>query len=55
MWPDGARLFKRGPISVAIDRAIVPVGDGWPEMVRLRDLTRAAVARGSGEPADLPS
>ena len=49
--PDGTWLFRRGPIDVIIGAPLVPVRQGWQEMVRLRDDTRAVIARGCGEPA----
>jgi 1-acyl-sn-glycerol-3-phosphate acyltransferase len=48
--PDGAWLFRRGPIDVMISAPLVPAAQGWPEMVRLRDEARAVIARGCGEP-----
>ncbi|MND03465.1 hypothetical protein D3C83_232930 [compost metagenome] len=47
MLPDGTWLFRRVDIAVIIGEPLLPEGDGWPEMVRLRDLTRDAVARGT--------
>jgi 1-acyl-sn-glycerol-3-phosphate acyltransferase len=43
-------LPKPGPITVTIGTPMTPQGGGWPEMVRLRDLARAEVARLVGEP-----
>jgi 1-acyl-sn-glycerol-3-phosphate acyltransferase len=48
--PDGTWLFRRGPIDVTIGAPLVPAGQGWQEMVRLRDEARAIIARGCGEP-----
>ena len=48
--PDGAWLLRRSPIDVTIGSPLVPEAQNWPEMVRLRDLARAAIARGAGEP-----
>jgi 1-acyl-sn-glycerol-3-phosphate acyltransferase len=42
--PADTWLPRPGPITIAIGPPIAPAGDGWPEMVRLRDLTRAAIA-----------
>jgi 1-acyl-sn-glycerol-3-phosphate acyltransferase len=47
--PDGARLLRPGRIEVVIMPPIAPRATGWPEMVRLRDLARDAVARECGE------
>jgi 1-acyl-sn-glycerol-3-phosphate acyltransferase len=38
-------LPRRGPVTVSVGRPIPPAGDGWREIVRLRDLTRAAITR----------
>jgi hypothetical protein len=43
-------LPRRGPITVSIGPAATPEAGGWPEMVRLRDLTRDEIARLTGEP-----
>jgi 1-acyl-sn-glycerol-3-phosphate acyltransferase len=43
-------LFRRGPIDVIVGAPLVPAGQGWQEMVRLRDEARLAIARGCGEP-----
>jgi 1-acyl-sn-glycerol-3-phosphate acyltransferase len=43
-------LFTRGPIDILVGAPLVPAGQGWPEMVRLRDEARAVIARGCGEP-----
>jgi 1-acyl-sn-glycerol-3-phosphate acyltransferase len=48
--PDGTWLFRRGPIDVTVGAPLVPAGQGWQEMVRLRDEARAIIARGCGEP-----
>jgi 1-acyl-sn-glycerol-3-phosphate acyltransferase len=48
--PDGTWLLRRLPIDVSVSAPLVPVAQGWPEMVRLRDLARADIARGAGEP-----
>jgi 1-acyl-sn-glycerol-3-phosphate acyltransferase len=49
--PADAWLPRRGPITVAIGAPLVPAGAGWREMVRLRDLARAEISRGTGERA----
>jgi 1-acyl-sn-glycerol-3-phosphate acyltransferase len=49
--PDGSWLPRPGPVTVAVGAPIVPEGDGWPVMVRLRDRTRAEIIRRSTEPA----
>jgi 1-acyl-sn-glycerol-3-phosphate acyltransferase len=43
--PGDTWLPKPGPITVAIGPPIAPRAVGWQEMVRLRDLTRAEIAR----------
>ena len=40
-----------GPITVAVSAPIAPEGEGWPAMVRLRDLTCAEISRRCGEPS----
>jgi fatty-acyl-CoA synthase len=47
--PDGTWLLRPGPIEVIISAPLVPAGQGWPEMVRLRDQARAIIAHGCGE------
>jgi 1-acyl-sn-glycerol-3-phosphate acyltransferase len=42
--PADAWLPRRHAVRIAIGPAIPPKTGGWPEMVRLRDLTRAAIA-----------
>jgi len=48
--PADTWLFRRGPIDVIIGAPLVPAGQGWQEMVRLRDEARAIIAHASGEP-----
>jgi 1-acyl-sn-glycerol-3-phosphate acyltransferase len=43
--PADTLLPTPGPIRVVIGPPLTPRGDGWPEMVRLRDLARAEIAR----------
>ena len=45
----GRKLPRRGRIEVTIAPPIVPSGTEWPEMVRLRDLTRLQIAEVTGE------
>jgi 1-acyl-sn-glycerol-3-phosphate acyltransferase len=47
LLPADAWIPRRHAIEVTIGAPIPPAGRGWPEMVRLRDLTRAAIG---GEP-----
>ncbi len=49
--PDGTWLFRPGPIDLTIGAPLQPRGQGWPEMVRLRDAARDEIARGTGEPS----
>lgn len=48
--PDGTWLFRRGPIDVVVGPPLHPQEEGWPEMVRLRDLARREIAGHVGEP-----
>jgi 1-acyl-sn-glycerol-3-phosphate acyltransferase len=50
LLPDGAWLPRPGRIDVRIAPPLRPVRGGWPEMVRLRDGARAAIASRCGEP-----
>jgi acyl carrier protein len=52
--PADTWLPRPGPVTVAIGAALTPRAEGWQEMVRLRDLTRAEIARLAGEPAGRP-
>ncbi len=47
---DGSWLMRRGRIDVIIGPPLPVQGEGWPEMVRLRDLARTAIVRQVGEP-----
>jgi fatty-acyl-CoA synthase len=42
-------LPRPGPVTVTIGPPLAPDGQGWPAMVRLRDRTRAEIARRTGE------
>jgi len=42
-------LPRPGPMTVTIGAPLAPDGQGWPAIVRLRDRTRAEIARGAGE------
>ncbi len=48
--PDGGWLMRRGRIDVIIGPPLPVQGEGWPEMVRLRDLVRTTIVRQVGEP-----
>jgi 1-acyl-sn-glycerol-3-phosphate acyltransferase len=52
--PADASIPRPHPVDVAIGTPIDPAGQGWPEMVRLRDLTRAAIEAGLS-PASAPA
>jgi 1-acyl-sn-glycerol-3-phosphate acyltransferase len=52
MLPDGAWLLAHGPITVRVGQPIAPVEQGWSEMVRLRDTSRAWMSREAGEDVD---
>jgi 1-acyl-sn-glycerol-3-phosphate acyltransferase len=45
----GRTLPRPGRIEVTIAPPIAPHGIGWPEMVRLRDVTRSQIAEITGE------
>jgi 1-acyl-sn-glycerol-3-phosphate acyltransferase len=51
MLPDDTWLFRPGALAVQVYEPLQPEGRGWPEMVRLRDATRARIASGCGEAA----
>jgi 1-acyl-sn-glycerol-3-phosphate acyltransferase len=42
--PAYARLARRGPIQVVVGAPLWPQGEGWREMVRLRDRSRSQIA-----------
>ena len=44
LLPPGAWIPRRHDVRVTVGAPIPPAGGGWPEMVRLRDLTRTAIA-----------
>jgi len=48
--PADTWLFRRGPIDVIIGSPLVPAGQGWQEMVRLRDEARTIIGHDCGEP-----
>jgi 1-acyl-sn-glycerol-3-phosphate acyltransferase len=54
IFPADTWLLRRGAITVKIGAPIMPEGTGWPEIARLRDLTRTEIARLSGEPEAQP-
>ena len=47
---DGNWLMRRGRMDVIIGPPLPVQGEGWPEMVRLRDLARTTIVRQVGEP-----
>jgi 1-acyl-sn-glycerol-3-phosphate acyltransferase len=47
---DGNWLMRRGRIEVNVGGPLAVRGEGWPEMVRLRDLARREIVRQVGEP-----
>jgi len=53
--PDETWLFRHGPITVTIGTPLTPQAEGWPEMVRLRDLVLTEIARESGEQPAAPA
>ena len=48
--PDCAVLAKPSRVTLTVCPPIYPRGDGWQEILRLRDATRAAIAEHCGEP-----
>jgi fatty-acyl-CoA synthase len=42
--PPGSMWMRPGAIHVVIGRPAYPTAQGWPEMVRLRDLVRDDIA-----------
>ncbi len=51
VFPDGAWLLRRRPITVTFGAPLVPSAEGWPEMVRLREAAVEVIRRGCGESA----
>ena len=51
IFPAGTRLLRRGRITVTIGQPMTPAADSWQEIVRLRDLARAAIEQETNEPA----
>jgi 1-acyl-sn-glycerol-3-phosphate acyltransferase len=47
---DETMLPRPGSVTITICPPILPGKDGWQEIVRLREATRAAIARHAGEP-----
>lgn len=50
LLPGDAWLPRPGRIAITVTPPLRPAGTGWPEMVRLRDEARAAIAAHCGEP-----
>lgn len=50
-WPDETPLIRPGRIEVIVGEPIHPEGEGWPEIVRLRDRARETIAAAIDEPA----
>jgi 1-acyl-sn-glycerol-3-phosphate acyltransferase len=42
---------RRGAVHVTVGAPLQPAGEGWREMVRLRDLVRSEIARAAHDPA----
>jgi 1-acyl-sn-glycerol-3-phosphate acyltransferase len=51
LLPANTRLPRPGRITVTVTPPLRPAATGWPEMVRLRDAARVAIAAHCGEPA----
>jgi fatty-acyl-CoA synthase len=47
--PRGGHLLRPGPITLSIHEPLIPKGEGWPEMSRLRVAARAELAGMSSE------
>jgi len=47
---DQSWLPRRGAVRVTFAAPIMPLGDRWAEVLRLRDAARAAILRDCGEP-----
>ena len=41
--PPDTWIPRRHAVRITVGAPIAPAGQGWPEIVRLRDLTRAAI------------
>ena len=50
LLPDKAVLAKPSHVTLTVCPPIYPSGDGWQAILRLRDATRAAIAKHCGEP-----
>ncbi|MGE3842160.1 MAG: AMP-binding protein [Vicinamibacterales bacterium] len=50
-WPDETLIIRRRPLAVRVGPAIWPSGEGWREIVRLRDAAREFLAAQTGEAA----
>lgn len=50
LWP-GRWRPRRGPVHLVIGKPILPKGEDWREIVRLRDAAKAEILRHCGEPA----
>ncbi|TVT75916.1 MAG: AMP-binding protein [Denitromonas halophila] len=48
--PSGSWRPRRGPLSVTIGAPIEPQGEGWHDMLQLRDAVRQAILAHCGEP-----
>ncbi len=49
IWPAETWLLRPGPITVTFGEPLRPARGDWPEIVRLRDETRAFIAEHVGE------
>jgi len=50
LLPDTSILAKPSRVTLTVCPPIYPSGEGWQEILRLRDATRAAIAEHCGEP-----
>ena len=50
LLPDTSVLAKPSSVTLTVCPPIYPSGEGWQEILRLRDATRAAIAEHCGEP-----
>ncbi len=50
MMRDGSWFPRHVPISITVGKSIAPEGSDWAAAVKLRDVVRAEILRGCGEP-----
>ncbi|HXZ18736.1 MAG TPA: lysophospholipid acyltransferase family protein, partial [Candidatus Acidoferrales bacterium] len=50
LLPDDRILARPSRVTLTVSPPIYPSGEGWQEILRLRDATREAIAEYCGEP-----